>query len=285
MKTIVTHISPDLDALTSIWLIRRFFPGWEKAKTEFVPAGQTFQEKPVDNDPEVVHVDTGLGKFDHHQTKDADICATVLVFKEILAFDSAAKEKKQLKSWQKQALERIIRIVNEDDHAGFLAWPEPASDRWEFNLNQIVGGLVNGFKDQSDFVEYVLPLLDSLLKIMGGKIEAEEIIKNSREFETPWGKGVAAETENAEFRQLALKLGYSVVIKKRPQTGHLGIYGHWQKGVNLEKTYRALEKADPTADWYYHVSGFMVLNGSTSNPEMKPTKLGLDEVIKLLKLK
>ena len=283
MKTIVTHISPDLDALTAIWLIRRFFPGWEKAKLEFVPAGQTFQGKPVDNDPDVIHVDTGLGKYDHHQTKE-DICAAALVLEEILAIDSVSETKEKIKDWQKEALKRILKIVNEDDHAGFLDWPEPASDRWEFNLNQIADGLVNSFKKQAEFVEYFLPLLDSLLKIMTGKIEAEEIIKNGREFATPWGKGIAAETENAEFRQLALKLGYVLVVKKRPQTGHLGIYANWQKGVNLKKIYRALIKADPDADWYFHISGFMVLNGSTSNPGMKPTKLKLEEVVKLIGL-
>ncbi len=47
MKTIVTHLNPDLDAMAAIWLIRRFLPGWSKARVEFVPAGETFEGKPV----------------------------------------------------------------------------------------------------------------------------------------------------------------------------------------------------------------------------------------------
>ena len=40
MKVVVTHSSPDLDAITSVWLIKRFLPGWEDANIQFVPAGE-----------------------------------------------------------------------------------------------------------------------------------------------------------------------------------------------------------------------------------------------------
>mgnify|MGYP001568014235 CR=1 FL=1 len=78
MKLIVTHFSPDLDAVTSVWLIKRFFKNWEKAEVKFVAAGKTWENQPVDTDEEIIHVDTGLGKFDHHNTDD-DTCAAALV--------------------------------------------------------------------------------------------------------------------------------------------------------------------------------------------------------------
>ena len=40
MKIIVTHASPDWDAITSIWLLKRFLPGWNTAEIRFVPAGE-----------------------------------------------------------------------------------------------------------------------------------------------------------------------------------------------------------------------------------------------------
>lgn len=40
MKIIVTHSSPDIDAITAVWLLKRFLPGWEEAKVKFVPAGE-----------------------------------------------------------------------------------------------------------------------------------------------------------------------------------------------------------------------------------------------------
>ena len=39
MKIIVTHNSPDWDAITAVWLIKRFLPNWENAEVQFVPAG------------------------------------------------------------------------------------------------------------------------------------------------------------------------------------------------------------------------------------------------------
>ena len=68
MKLIVTHFNPDLDAIASIWIIKRFLKGWEKARVRFVPAGETYKDQPVDSQPEILHVDTGLGELDHHQT-------------------------------------------------------------------------------------------------------------------------------------------------------------------------------------------------------------------------
>ena len=82
MKTIVTHIGPDLDAITSIWLAKTFLPAWEEASLAFVPAGSTLEGKPPDDNPEILHVDTGFGRFDHHQT-NADTCASILVYEEI----------------------------------------------------------------------------------------------------------------------------------------------------------------------------------------------------------
>jgi hypothetical protein len=39
---------------------------------------------------------------------------------------------------------------------------------------------------------------------------------------------------------------------------------------------------DPGATWYLHVGRKMLLNGSAKNPKMKPSKLGVKEIIKVL---
>jgi len=276
MKVIVTHLNPDSDAAMAVWLIRRFLPGWEKAEIKLVPAGETWEGKPVDNNPLILHVDTGLGRFDHHQTK-RNVCAADLVWREILL------ENEKLKDWQKKAIERMLTVTREVDNARFLAWPQPSSDRWDFSFYQILGGIVGSFKDNQDKIfNHCLPMIDGIFRIFGQKVEAEEIIKNGLEFKTKWGKGVGMESDNAEATYLALKKGYALVVKKRSKTGHLGLYGNWQKGVNLRKIYQILTKIDPKADWFYHKSGCMVLNGSTTNPKMKPTKLELEEVVKIL---
>src|SRR5689334_1200993 len=64
--TIVGHLAPDLDCLTAIWILIRF-GGATNADLQFVPAGATLDGLPVDADPQIVHVDTGGGRYDHHQ--------------------------------------------------------------------------------------------------------------------------------------------------------------------------------------------------------------------------
>ena len=44
-KTIVTHIRPDFDALIAVWLIKRYYPGFDKAGVTFVPAGETYEKQ------------------------------------------------------------------------------------------------------------------------------------------------------------------------------------------------------------------------------------------------
>ena len=108
MKTIVTHIGPDLDAITSIWLAKTFLPAWEEASLAFVPAGATLEGKPPDDNPEILHVDTGFGTFDHHQT-DADTCAAKLVLEYLL-------EQNEIKKSLQEPLLRMIEVVKDFDH-------------------------------------------------------------------------------------------------------------------------------------------------------------------------
>ena len=108
MKIVVTHTSPDMDAITSVWYIQRFFPGWENAEVRFVPAGSRLGNLTEDqalkitdpiesiNGNEVIQVDTGLGPLDHHQTSDKNVCGASLSWdyvKKNLPKEAMSKEK------------------------------------------------------------------------------------------------------------------------------------------------------------------------------------------------
>ena len=80
MKTIITHLNPDLDAMSSVWLLKRFLPGWDEADVKFIPAGVV---KLKIDEEETLVVDTGFGKLDHHQT-DKNTCAAEIVWKYII---------------------------------------------------------------------------------------------------------------------------------------------------------------------------------------------------------
>ena len=90
MTIIVSHIWPDLDSITSIWLLKRF-GGYKDAELAFIPTGNTLNGMPVDSDPEVIHVDTGRGRFDHHQEEvhGHHICSAKLVWQAVRPEDGA----------------------------------------------------------------------------------------------------------------------------------------------------------------------------------------------------
>lgn len=274
-KTIVTHFNPDLDAITSIWLIKKFFPDWGKAEVEFVAAGKTWQNEPVDSDPAVIHVDTGRGKFDHHQDQTRKpACGQVL--------DELKRQNGKFK--HDEALERIISVVSEADIGSHIHWPESQTDRYEFFLDSLIGGLrKQGFTDQK-LVDWGLILLDAIYSTLKVKVQAEKILDNGVVFETKWGKGAAFETANDMVLELAEKKGYSVAVRKDPQVGTVRIYARNDRGVDLTPLWEKLQEKDPEATWFLHQSNCLLLNGSSKNPQMKPTKLSLEKVVEIFKI-
>ncbi|MEK7592300.1 MAG: hypothetical protein AAB508_02785, partial [Patescibacteria group bacterium] len=269
MKTIIVHIGPDLDAITAIWLVKTFFPGWIEASIGFVPAGKTLKDLPPDDNGEILHLDTGFGKFDHHQT-DADICASTLVYEVI-----------KKNSGKDPSLERIVTLVNDIDHFKEVYYPNPTADYWEFSLvGQIDGWRLLYSEDPQKIVALGMEALDAIYKIFQNKIWAEKEIKEiGKEFDTKWGKALGIETVNDEVVHLAQKMGYMVVIRKDPNKGYMRLKSRPERDIDLTEAYEKLKKQEPESTWFLHASKHMVLNGSSKNPDMKPTKKTLDQLI------
>lgn len=273
MKTIVAHIGPDLDAITAIWLVKKYFPGWEEAALAFVPAGKTLKDMPPDDNPEVIHVDTGFGKFDHHQS-DADTCASQLVYEEITKTRG-----------EDGALDRLTNIINEIDHFREVFFPEPTSDIWDVSIiSAIDGWRLLYSEDPLKIVALGMDALDGIYKTFQNKIWAEKEIKEKAiMFETKWGKAFGIETTNDEVVHLGQKMGYSLVVRKDPTKGYLRIKALPKDEIDLTGLYGILSKSEPSATWFLHASKKMILNGSSKNPEMKPSTRPLAEIIETIK--
>ena len=278
MKLVVTHLNPDQDAVCSVWLVKRFFPGWEEAQVKFVPAGETLDQKSPDADKDIIHVDTGLGKFDHHVTDDKSKCAAALVAAEI-KISGYVKDKLIL-----EALERMTAVVLDVDHAGDKIWPDPANDRYEFFFEQILDGLKlgDGKYDSQKLTRFGLEACDGIFREMKNKVSAEVILSQGVEFTSPWGKGIGVETTNDGSLRLAERMGYMIAVKKDPRKGNARIYAHPKSGADLTSAYQEIGKRDPKSDWFLHASKRLLLNGSSSNPKMRPTHLSLSEIIEII---
>lgn len=303
MKTVVTHASPDLDAITSVWLIKRFLPGWENAAVAFVPAGERFKnvtfkgtdENPIENidGDEVLHVDTGLGPLDHHQTNDENVCGASRTW------DYVKKENSQwvmANSEKEESIARMVKVVVDIDHFKEVFWDNPTADYHEFSLIGVLEGLkLQKPNEDLYYVDFVSQGLDALLHSFENRIWAEkEINEKGKKFTTQWGEGIGFETINDTVLKLAQKMGYKIVVRRDPRKGYVRIKARpageiqdsgskiQEKNIDLTLVYEKLRKMDPEATWFLHVSKKMLLNGTVKNPKMRPTTLSLEEIIKVL---
>lgn len=292
MRIIVTHDSPDLDGGTSIWLIKRFLPGWENATVKYVPAGERLNSSRPPSlsviektkEDEIIHVDTGMGALDHHQTGDEDMCAASLTWDYVKMQSSEFRVQNDKVDKRIEAIDRIVKVITDIDHFRETFWPEPAADFHEFSFVNILEGLKVQKPGQNDvYLEFILGALDALLHEFENRIWAEEEIKKGIEFETSKGKGIGLETLNDQSVKLSQKLGFAIAVRKDPRKGYVRIKARPDSKIDLTRTYEQLKKMDPAATWFLHASKKMLLNGSVKNPKMKPSVLSLDQLIEVLK--
>lgn len=278
MKILVTHFSPDLDAICGLWLIKKLLPGWGQAKVEFVPAGETFENQPVDTNQEILHIDTGFGKFDHHQNLDKTSAS-----KKVLEGMKNLPEGKSVKI--DEALERLVEVVNEIDHFQEVYYPNPTADFYNLGLvAQLDGWKLLSPDDHQKLVDLGMVALDGIYKQLQNKVWAEKILKEEAfEFETRWGRAVGLETGNDEVVHTGQKQGYILVVRKDPKKGYLRIKTLPDPKIDLSRLAEKLQEADPEASWFLHIDKHQLLNGSTKNPKMRPTSLTLKQIIEIIK--
>lgn len=304
MKIIVTHTAPDWDAITSVWLLKRYFGGWEDASIQFVPAGTNLEgtnpmilETPVEHvrSDEVIHVDTGLGPLDHHQTNEQTVSAASRTMEYVLSTmpeDGNAMHPEKL-----EALKRLVSLVVATDHFQEVFWADAAADYHEFSLLGLLEGLKMLKPDHDTYyVDFGMECLDALFHTFENRIWAEKEIAKGKKFQTKWGEGIAFETLNDTVLKLAQKMGYILVVRKDPRKGYVRIKVKpnelspttdmtiTSKGEDIDLTpvYEELRKKDPMATWFLHVSKKMLLNGTPKNPKMMPTSLSLDAIVDVL---
>lgn len=295
MKRIVTHKSSDLDAISSAWLLKRYLIGWEDATVEFVNAGDKLSGdyensgQPIEkvDGVETIHVDTGMGALDHHQTGDNNVCGASKTLDFILQNETQLQKKDNLR----EAVKRIVEIVIDDDHFQEVYYPHANADVYETGIVAILQGyklLHRG--DDAALVEFGFELLDTIVHNMEAKIWAENEIKEKGiEFESKWGRAIAIETINDEVLKQAQMMGFVVSVRRDPTYGYLRIKampdkrGEESLNIDLTESYDKLKEMDREASWFLHASKRMLLNGSSKNPEMKGTSLTLEQVVEVLK--
>ncbi|MBU0619102.1 hypothetical protein KKD62_02580 [Patescibacteria group bacterium] len=273
-KIIVTHVNPDLDALCAVWLLLRFDSQFVDAQIKTVPAGSTLNNQLVDSDPEIVHVDTGGGRFDHHHDPSIKNSASRQVFNYL---KSSINDKNK-----RQSLLQLIKVVTEIDHFGECYWPEPTNYRYNLIIEEIFNGLKTKL-NRSEFLDFGLTALDGASAAFLSQIKAEADLIQGQEFKLKQGKCLAVKTTNDRVLHLGQKKGYVLVVRKDPKSGKIRLAAQPRSGIDLSQACQKVKTKDPAATWYLHPSKKLLLNGSAKNPTHVASKLSLQEIIEIIK--
>lgn len=283
LRILATHQNPDLDAIGACWLFMRFDKQhFSQVEYYFVNAGDEIADdvlaaKGLRRD-QVIHVDTGLGPFDHHQPDNTlRDSATLRVYDYLLT--------KYPDYANNEALKRVVDFINDTDHFGSCYWPEADNDRYLFMLEEILNGLrsVRHFSDH-ELLEFGMVCLDGVLAAAKEFVAAiSDLAHKTIEFDTRWGKAIGIENQNDEVVKLAQKRGWVLVVRKDQEKGHIRVKAIPDRGYDLTPIYEAIKQIDSVGTWYMHPSKTMLLNGSRKHAGQVASPLTLKQVIDLIK--
>ncbi len=239
------------------------FNGATDAELDFVPAGSTWHDQPVDADSQIIHVDTGGGRYDHHQRKSRTLCSAELVRRAVAPYDFA--------------LERMVRQVGQIDNA-----MAPAHEMGFFNINALITGYNLMFPTRPRHVAFaMLPNLDAWYEQEARQIRLEQAFARRLEFETRWGLGIAMESEDGGSSKLAYGHG-AILYAYRDGNGWMGIAAQSRSTVDLTPIYYDLRSVDEGADWYLHPSTRLLLCGSAKSPARALSQLSLTGLVQVI---
>jgi hypothetical protein len=282
-RLIVTHHSPDLDAVGAVWVLKRFdAQHYADSKVGFVNPGETIALEAAEELGcqlhEVTHVDTGLGEFDHHQPDRGKqyLSATLLVYKYVCKIHPDLEHDYALKS--------LVEFVTEVDQLGEVHWPQADHLRYNFMIHELVKGMefIDPHNDDSQ-MHFGLQCLDVSYANAVQHLRAVEIVeKEGKSFELSVGKAIGFETSNDDVIKLAQKRGFILVIRKDPKLGNIRIKVRPDAKFDLKRVAEKISQLDKKGSWYYHPSGKMLINGSRKHRNQAPSPLSLNQTIEAI---
>lgn len=265
MKTLVTHINPHLDDICSIWLFKKYHPDFKDAKVEFISASHN---KADQESGDKIFVGTGGGRFDEHK-EGLDTCAGSLVYESLKEQGLLPKDQQT-----QQALEKLIKwnLLIDTGKAASYQFDE-------FSVQSFIRTKDNSPQTSNKSVELGKEILDRVLEVLKRKEQSLIDWGKRKEFETKLGKSYAVVSETID-REFCREQDGKLFLMYDPKFKSVQFFG---PDVDLETIYRKVKELDPQASWFLHQSHHMVICGSSSAPESKPTKLSFEQLIEVAK--
>jgi len=301
---ILTHERPHLDEIAAIWLLRRFgdsrFPGVSQAEVSFTTVWKLAESGLSADEYErngVLLLGVGGGRFDEHPTleqgRKADDCATTLVARELGVNDDPT-------------LTKILRFVYAADvlgnsspfdvsymvkllHSQYPSEPQRVMDWALFAIEA-------RYQEQVRFFTVVKPEFDAKAKV-------EEVQVGQRRL-----RMVTIESDEDGIHKYARSEygARAAVVIQRRSSGNVAVLASKQTGVDLKEVAKLVRMAERAAkglapledeaqllgegrvpgaeEWFYHLPGQMLLNGSLTQDDVPATRLSLEQVAGLVRI-
>lgn len=268
MKTLVTHINPHLDDIVAIWLFKKFHPDFKDAKVEYISASRDQAVK--EENENKIFLGTGGGQFDEHK-EGLDTCAGTLAF-EFLKKKNYIPEEEILRG----ALDRLTEWNQLIDTG-----KAPDSQFDEFSVQAFIRCKDGNCENSQASLELGMQILDRILNVLKRKQQSYKDWTGKVEFQTKFGKSYAVVSETTD-REFCREQGGDLFLMYHPKNQSVQFFTPSFE-IDLKPIYDKLKSLDPGASWFLHQSHHMVICGSASAPDSKPTKLSFEQLIEITK--
>ena len=259
MKKIFTHMFVDLDAVVSVWLVKRFVAGFHDAIVKFVPANWTPDSSFVAGDI-AVDISAGLKGID---VEDQHHCAAWALWYDMLS------------PQDRNALSDLVAYVDLQDENGDvltacgLEAHESVSLLREAGLNSIFRGLQGSIKNDTQVLALMETILDGLHDKAMARLRAEEEANTAEFF------GNVAIIRNAqEFGTNGVLFSRGAKAVVFVDGNNLGVVR--RNGLTVSMSHdsvRALIPTDEALEWFAHPAGFLFGRGTRKAPVNTPSKV------------
>lgn len=272
MRTIATHVWPDLDAGLSVWLLKQFTMACADAQVVFVNTGNP--------DPDTLVrasavVDTGgiweplTLRFDHHQLPGEQAnatCAAMQVYEYLLSVGEDIAH-----------LEPLVKLV----FAGDTGRPQADESRL-IGLHALVSSQRRRLNDErmNDneashvLMEFMFWLFEEVERGLGIKAAAAAALEDSVAWQSDDGRFVAlTDDAGGSLTFAAFDAGYEVAMFHTSTTNTIGVQRARGSELNMGAVVRRAIELTGCPDiraelesWYCHESGFFAGRGTRKAP-------------------
>lgn len=267
MGILITHINPHLDDIFAIWLLKKFDPGYKDARVDFISASHDRDDQETEDR---VFVGTGGGKFDEHK-EGLKTCAGSLVFEYLKKENLLPKDELTVK-----ALEEMVEWNKKIDMGTISI---DAYD--EFSVPAFIRSKDNKKESSLEDVKLGTKILNKILEVARRTQQSLQDWQKRVEFETKFGKTIAVRSNTID-RPFCKRMGGDLFLIYNPKYPSVQYFTP-SHTLDLSPIYEKVKGMDKDASWYLHQSHHMVLCGSSSAPDAKPTKLSFEQLIDVAK--